>query len=116
MSEWDDSMERIKWVTLNKLLNRCKCYIVIGREENPTNGSVRTMANFEIGKTYYTRSLCDNNMIFKVKVTKRTEKTVTIEGYRNKRCKVHIDKDGDEFIVPESYSMAPTFRASREVA
>ncbi len=102
--------------TLNKLLNRCKCYIVIGREEkHRPNGSVRTMANFEIGKTYFTRSICDNNMIFKVRITKRTEKTVTIEGYRNKRCKVHIDKDGDEFIVPESYSMAPTFRASREV-
>ena len=102
--------------TFYKLLNRCKCYIVIGREENPTNGSVRTMANFEIGKTYFTRSICDNNMIFKVKITKRTEKTVTIEGYRNKRCKIHIAADGDEFILPESYSMAPRFCASREVA
>ena len=64
-----------------EVLNRCKCYIVIGREENPTNGSVRTMANFEIGKTYYTRSLCDNNMVFKVRITKRTEKTVTIKDY-----------------------------------
>ena len=102
--------------TLNKLLNRCKYYIVIGREENPTNGSVRTMANFEIGKTYYTRSICDSNLVHKVTVTKRTAKTVTVEGWRNKRCKIHIAADGDEFILPESYSMAPRFCASREVA
>lgn len=28
--------------TFYKLLNTCKLYRVIGREENPTNGSVRT--------------------------------------------------------------------------
>jgi hypothetical protein len=43
------------------------------------------MTNFEIGKTYYTRSICDNNLIHKVTVTKRTAKTVTVEGWRNKR-------------------------------
>lgn len=102
---------------LNKLLNTCKYYTVIGREEkHRPNGSVRTMANFEIGKTYYTRSICDSNLIHKVTVTKRTAKTVTVEGWRNKRCKIYIAADGDEFILPESYSMAPRFCASREVA
>jgi hypothetical protein len=71
---------------------------------------------FEAGKTYFTRSICDNNMIFKIRITKRTAKTVTVEGWRNKRCKIHTAADGDEFILPESYSMAPVFCASREVA
>ena len=71
---------------------------------------------FEAGKTYFTRSICDNNLIHKVTVVKRTDKTVTVEGWRNKRCEIHMTADGEEFIMPETYSMAPRFCASREVA
>lgn len=39
-------MEKIKWVTLKKVLNTCKLYTVIGRgeKETPPNGSVKPMA------------------------------------------------------------------------
>lgn len=67
---------------------------------------------FEVGKTYGTPSICDHECIFKVTVTKRTEKTVTITGFRDKRCKIHVDEHGVEFIMPENYSMAPIFHAT----
>lgn len=35
------------------------------------------MKKFEVGKTYYSRSICDNECIFTIKVVKRTEKSVT---------------------------------------
>lgn len=72
-------------------------------------------ARFEVGKTYGTRCIGDHNIIYTVTVTKRTDKTVTIVGDSNKRCKIHIDNNGDEFIIPERYSMAPVFRATKEV-
>ena len=67
---------------------------------------------FEVGKTYATASIGDHECIFKVTVTKRTEKTVTITGFRNKRCKVHTDEKGVEYIMPETYSFAPIFDAT----
>jgi len=74
-------------------------------------------ARFEIGKTYQTRSICDHECIYEVVVVSRTERTVTIKSaVWNKRCKVQVDDNGDEWIMPEHYSMAPVFRASRMVA
>ena len=67
---------------------------------------------FEVGKTYGTASIGDHECIFTVKVIKRTDKTVTIEGFRNKRCKVHVNQRGIEYIRPENYSMAPIFDAT----
>jgi len=71
---------------------------------------------FITGKTYGTRSIGDHDCIFKGTVMKRTAKTVTINCQHEiaKRCKIHHDEDGDEFIFPFGrYSMAPIFRASR---
>lgn len=67
---------------------------------------------FEVGKTYATASIGDHECIFKVTVTKRTDKTVTITGFRNKRCKVYINEKGVEYIKPENYSFAPIFDAT----
>lgn len=36
------------------------------------------VAQFEVGKTYYTRSICNHDCIFSVKVIKRTAKTVVV--------------------------------------
>lgn len=70
---------------------------------------------FEVGKTYGTTAVGDHNLMYKVTVTKRTDKTVTIVGDSNKRCKILIDNNGNEFIMPERYSFAPVFRATSEV-
>lgn len=72
------------------------------------------MAIFEVGKKYYDTSACDHNCIFVVEIVKRTAKTVTFRrGGQERRAKIHTDNNG-EYIIPERYSMAPVFRASRE--
>lgn len=62
-----------------------------------------------------TRSLCDSDCIYTAIVIDRTDKTVLIEmDGKDKRCKIHLDRDGVEFIYPLGrYSMAPTFRAEQ---
>lgn len=37
------------------------------------------MKKFEIGKEYFTRSICDSECIFSIKITGRTAKTVSYE-------------------------------------
>lgn len=72
------------------------------------------MAIFEVGKKYYDTSACDHNCIFVVEIVKRTAKTVTFRrNGQERRAKIHTDNNG-EYIIPERYSMAPVFRASRE--
>ena len=47
------------------------------------------VAQFEVGKTYYTRSICNHDCIFSVKVIKRTAKTVVVlKDGEEKRCKI----------------------------
>lgn len=73
----------------------------------------KNMKKFEVGKTYYSRSICDNECIFTIKVVKRTEKSVTYiyEG-KQRRSMIKMDENG-EYIKPDRHSMAPTFRAER---
>ena len=37
------------------------------------------MKKFEVGKTYYTQSICDSDCVITGKVLKRTAQTVTME-------------------------------------
>uniref|UniRef100_A0AAU8B7B2 Uncharacterized protein n=1 Tax=Dulem virus 34 TaxID=3145752 RepID=A0AAU8B7B2_9CAUD len=72
------------------------------------------MTTFEIGKKYYDTSACDHNCVFVIEIVKRTAKTVTFRrDGQERRAKIYTDRDG-EYIIPERYSMAPVFRASRE--
>ena len=71
------------------------------------------MVQFEIGKAYTARSICDSGCVFTIEVTGRTAKTVSYNYLgRSRRSALHVDQDG-EWIQPDRYSMAPTFRASR---
>ena len=73
------------------------------------------MKKFEIGKEYFDTSACDHNCIFTIRIVKRTEKTVTFErDGETSRAKLFSDERG-EYIIPDRYSMAPVFRAEREV-
>ncbi len=73
------------------------------------------MKKFEVGKTYYSRSICNHECIFTIEVVKRTEKSVTyIYDGKQRRSMIKTDESG-EYIKPDRYSMAPTFRADREV-
>ena len=76
------------------------------------------MNMFEPGKTYSTRSLCDHECIYRVRIIKRTAATITADlegcgGRGLKTFRVHRDHEGDECFRPlGSYSMAPVIRAS----
>ena len=63
--------------------------------------------------TYYARSIGDHNCIFEIKVLRRTAKRATIKDFYGKirDTKIYTDENGDEYLQPEKYSMAPTFRA-----
>lgn len=65
---------------------------------------------FEAGKTYSTRSVCDRNCVFSITVTKRTAKTIaTTDG---KTFRIAVNDRGEETIKPMgSYSMAPIISA-----
>lgn len=68
------------------------------------------MNNFQAGKTYTTRSACDQNCIFSITVAKRTAKTITTTTGKSLRVGVY---DGAEFVRPMgSYSMAPIISAA----
>ncbi len=72
------------------------------------------MRKFTEGQELSTRSLCNYDYVFTGKVISRTDKTVTIstDETRIKRCKIHFDSDGNEFIYPFGrHSMCPTFWA-----
>lgn len=80
-------------------------------------GERGNMKQFKVGKVYQTKSICDHDCVFEITVTGRTEKTISYTYYDGeaKKSKVRYDENG-EYVRPESYSMAPVFRASRDLA
>ena len=69
------------------------------------------MQKFEIGKTYFTRSICDYDCIIKITVAARTEKTIKTTDGKSFRIKVWSDA---EQISPWGRgSMMPIIDASR---
>jgi hypothetical protein len=73
------------------------------------------MIKFEVGKTYYDRSICDYDCIFKFEILARTAKQVTIS-YHGKICKRGLQvRDGVEQFKPfGTYSMCAIVRADKE--
>lgn len=80
------------------------------------------MKKFEVGKTYYTQSICDSDCVITGKVLKRTAQTVTME-VRGRGVKtLRISKGLSDMLCAEAvkpwgaYSMAPTLSADRMIA
>jgi len=76
-----------------------------------------SVSKFEVGKTYQTNAICNSDCTFEIKVIKRTAKTIVVEQYAEKprRMKIWLDDKGQECVTLGSYSMAPTFRAERDL-
>jgi uncharacterized protein with GYD domain len=81
------------------------------------------VTKFVVGRTYYTRSVCDHDCIITVKVVSRTAKTVraqTSKGAKTLRVSEYRDRSGLDVIEQVkpwgSYSMAPIVGADREYA
>ena len=70
---------------------------------------------FTVGTTYYTRSICDHNCIYRIEVVGRTAKTIKVRrgndaGPRNLRVAII---GGVETVKPYgSHSMAPMIDAT----
>lgn len=72
------------------------------------------MAQFETGKTYMTRSICNHECVIALTVIKRTAKTITADlgSFRGVRTLRITDYEGEETVMPWGrYSMAPQIRA-----
>jgi hypothetical protein len=68
---------------------------------------------FQTGKTYSTRSVCNSDCVFTVTIKKRTDKTVTcvVRG-EEKTFRLSKDHYGSECFMPFGrYSMAPIITA-----
>lgn len=76
---------------------------------------------FEIGKTYQTRSICNNECIISIKVTARTDKTITVIE-RDETKRLRINEKSTEYRKAETvypwghYSMAPQISADNIAA
>ena len=73
------------------------------------------MRQFEIGKTYSMRSICDHECIWSYTVVARTAKTVTLtDGKKTQKCRISKVSEfhGAETVHPlGQYSMAPSLIA-----
>lgn len=76
------------------------------------NTKTNIMKAIKTNQTLTSRSICDYNCIFELNVIERKGNFATIK-YMNqtKRIKVKIDSDGNEYLQPDNYSMAPRFKA-----
>jgi hypothetical protein len=77
-----------------------------------------TKAIFEVGKTYYARSLCDHDCVYRFEIMKRTEKSVWVKYFdRVTRRSIYRDYDGHEACNPHgTYSMSPILSANKEIS
>jgi hypothetical protein len=72
---------------------------------------------FEVGKTYQTRSICDHDCIYSFTILARTAKTITTKVHGNTvRRGLTIWNDVEEFKPFGSYSMCAIIRASKQAA
>ena len=75
------------------------------------------MKKFEIGRTYSTRSICNNECVITSTITARTAATVTATDNHGETARFRISKkhsqyrDAETFLPWGAYSMAPMISA-----
>lgn len=85
---------------------------VFSTTDYPTHNPTESLVGFLPGKTYYTRSIGDNDCLISVTVEKRTRCFITCTDGKRYGVKV---RDGVEYIMPWGRcSMAPSICADRE--
>ena len=85
--------------------------------KNMNNTITNTMTTFEAGSVYEMRFIGDSNLKPLFICTKRTAKSVTFERFKGtetftKRVKI---SDDAEYVLYDTYSMAPIIRSTRIV-
>lgn len=76
-----------------------------------TTTTAAPTTSFEVGKTYYTRSICDHDCIYAVTVASRTAKTIVTS--QGKRFRPRLYKGVECFNPRGDYSMAPVISADQ---
>lgn len=66
---------------------------------------------FQLGKTYFTRSICDHDCIFRETIASRTAKTITTA--KGKQFRVSEWNGVEQFSPMGRYSMAPIISADK---
>jgi hypothetical protein len=70
--------------------------------------------SFEVGKTYFTRSIGNSDCILKITIAKRTAKTLTTNAGKTCRIFKVPSLDDHERVMPMGhYSFAPVFTADK---
>jgi len=70
---------------------------------------------FQVGRTYATRSICDHNCIFSFTIKSRTAKTVTVDVHgKTVKRGLNVYDDVEQFKPFGSYSMCAIIRANKE--
>jgi len=69
------------------------------------------MAKFEVGKKYWTRSVCDHETIIPITVEKRTAKTLTTT--EGKTLRISVYNDVEQVKPWGTYSMCPIIGADK---
>lgn len=70
------------------------------------------MKSIKSNQVLTARSIGDSECIFKLTVIERKGNFAKVKFQGNeKRSKVRVDSEGNEYLRPESYSFAPIFRA-----
>jgi hypothetical protein len=70
--------------------------------------------NFEVGKTYATRSICDHDTIFSFVIVARTAKTITTKvSGKIARRGISVYDGAEQFKPYGTYSMCPIISANR---
>jgi hypothetical protein len=85
-----------------------------GRDKNqkPKQKMNTESKTIKAGQTLTSRSICDYETIYKLRVISRTEKSALIDyNGLTRRTKIHTF-EGEEFLRPENFSMCPIFRAA----
>lgn len=75
------------------------------------------MRKFEVGKTYYCRSVCDYDCVWKYTIASRTEKTIRTTCGKTLRINKKLTNYFDiEQVLPlGNYSMAPILSADKVI-
>lgn len=72
------------------------------------------MTQFEVGKTYWTRSICDSDCIFAFEILGRTAKSVTVKVHgRVARRRLSCYLGNEQFRPFGNYSMAAVIGADK---
>jgi hypothetical protein len=91
-----------------------------GNDENQKpKRKMNTAKKITAGQILTSRSICDYDCIYQLEIVDRKKNFATVRlvhGARAvsdaKRVKVRQDETGNEYVMPERYSMAPIFRAA----